>query len=76
MRQERRERGRESGKSSGSRSRENYMYITYMECRHIMSLHTTAQCTHSHTLHTCVFYCTVHHCAYDGTEYTQAESEM
>ena len=79
---------RESGKSSGSRSRENYMYITYTECRHmylsqlqtlycihagehIMSLHTTAQCTHSCTLHTCVFYCTVHHCAYDGTEYTQ-----
>ena len=54
------------------------IYITYTECRHmylsqlqtlycihgehIMSLHTTAQCTRSRTLHTCVFYCTVHHC--------------
>ena len=84
VRQEWREGGRESGKTDGGRSRENYMYIhnlygmqTHVShvqtftAEYIMSLHTTAQCTRSRTLHTCVFYCTIHHCVYNCTEYTQ-----
>ena len=81
VRQERREGGRKSEKTSGSKSRENYMYIHnlygmqtrvslslyYIHAEHIMSLHTTAR---SRTLYTCVFYCTVHHCVYNCTEYT------